>query len=188
MTKEEILQLAKTTNNASTIQMILDFSNNELLLTLFDNPNLTKDNRKYIIDNADFTTYDISNILEELAESKLDSNKILVVNHKSCTLEILNKIANNTDDEKVLLAIVQNKLCSANIAIDIIKKSYKLRQPIFNVLLEYNLNEEQLLDILQITDYSKSSCLFAISHKNCTSKILEYISEQTSSEEEFAIK
>lgn len=188
MTKEEVLQQAKTTNNASTIQMILNFSNNELLLTLLDNPNLTKTDRKYIIDNADFTTYDISNILDELAESKLDSNKLLVVNHKFCTLEILNKISNNTDDETVLLSIIQNKLCSTNIAIDIMKKSYKLRQPIFDVLLEHDLNEEQLLDILQITDYSKSSCLFVIKHKNCTSKILETISEQQSRDEEICVE
>ena len=189
MTKEEILQLAKTTNNTSTIQMILDFSNNELLLTLFDNPNLTKDNRKYIIDNADFTTYDISNILEELAESKLDSNKLLVVNHKSCTLEILNKISNNTDkDETILLAIVQNKLCSTNIAIDIMKKSYRLRQQIFDVLLKHDLNEEQLLSILQITNYSKASCLFAVEHKNCTSAVLEHISAQTGDNDEICDK
>lgn len=188
MTKEEILQLAKTTNDTSTIQMILDFSNNELLLTLFDNPNLTKDNRKYIIDNADFTTYDISSILEELAESKLNSNKLLVVNHKFCTLEILNKISNNTNDEIILLSIIQNKLCSTNIAIDIIKKSYKLCQPIFDVLLEHDLNEEQILDILQITNYSTASCLFALSHKNCTSNILETISEQQSCNEKICIE
>ena len=182
MTKDEILQTAKTTNNTSTIQMILDFSNNELLLTLFDNPNLTKTNRKYIINNADFTTYDISNILEELAESKLDSNKLLVINHKACTLELLNKIANATDDEKLLLAIIQNKNCSTDLILNIIKKSYKLRQPSFDVLLKHDLSEEQILFILELASYSDDSCLFAISHKNCTAVVLEHISKQTRDE------
>ena len=188
MTREEVLQIAKTTNDAKTIQMILDFSDNELLLTLLDNPNLTKDNRKYIIDNADFTTYNISNILDELSESKIDSNKLLVANHKVCTPELLNKIAKDTDNEEVLLAIIQNKHCSTDIIFNIMEKSYKLRQPSFDVLLDRDLSEEQILSILQMVDYSKASCLFAISHKNCTSNILEHISEQTGSNEEICDK
>ena len=183
MTKDEILQIAKTTNNTNTIQMILDFSNNELLLTLFDNPNLTKDNRKHIIDNADFTAYDISNILEELAESKLDSNKLLVINHKACTLKILNKIANDTDDEKLLSAIIQNKNCSAYTILNIMKKSYRLHQQIFDVLLKYELTGEQIILILKTANTSKASCLFALAHKNCTAAVLEYISKQTRDED-----
>ena len=183
MTREEVLQMAKTTNDAKTIQMILDFSNNDLLLTLLDNPNLTKDNRKYIIDHADFTTYDISNILEELSESKMNSNKLLVANHKACTPELLNKMANNTDNEEVLLAIIQNKNCSTDIILNTMDKSSKLRKLSFDVLLDHDLSEEQILSILQMVNYYNAGCLFAISHKNCTSNILEHISEQNRDED-----
>ena len=183
MTREEVLQMAKTTNDAKTIQMILDFSNNELLLTLLDNPNLTKDNRKYIIDHADFTEYDISNILEELSESKMNSNKLLVANHKACTPELLNKMANNTDNEEVLLAIIQNKHCSTDIILNTMDKSSKLRKLSFDVLLDHDLSEEQILSILETVNYYNAGCLFAISHKNCTSNILEHISESNRDEE-----
>ena len=181
MTREEVLQMAKVTDNVNTIQTIINFSNDELRLALFNNPNLTKEDRKFIIDKTDFTNYDISNMLPELAESKLDTNKILVAKHNLCTSELLIKLYNNTENEELLLAICQNKNCTTDLLINISNNFYSLKQSVFDILKTRDLTEERLMNCMlkdNEIDYE-----FVLSHKDCTMAILEYISAKKPSNE-----
>ena len=79
MNKAESIRILKTTSDQNTIQVALNFPNNGVLLALFENKNLTPQQKQYIVDTADFSNCELTKELSEvLCYSKNSKTRLMV--------------------------------------------------------------------------------------------------------------
>lgn len=211
MNKEDIIKQAKTTNNPEIIELVLAFAESnphtkgtaELYWSLFNNPNLSKEQRMQVIDNASFYSYDISNVLDELSKSNNDDTRKLVAEHPNCSREILELLAEDynkavrenvatnkncpadildilSEDlyEDVRVAVIRNKNCSTDTIVKLSDDNDSLvYYTVVEMLKNRDLTEDHLYKLADARSYAVKE--FVARHENCPFDLLLTLAEDT---------
>lgn len=146
MNKAEAIRILKTTSDPDTIQVALNFPNNEVLLALFENKNLTPQQKQYIVDTADFSNYELTK----------EISKVLCYSKNSKTRFMIARYSKSID------ALIYLYL---NDPLDEIKS--EARRSLFYF---ENISNAQFRTIISDNNYDHD--LFAVKHDDCPSDIL----------------
>lgn len=146
MNKAEAIRILKTTSDTDTIQVALNFPSNEVLLALFENKNLTPQQKQYIVDTADFSNCELTKELSEVLCYSKNSKTRLMVAHSYKSIDAL-----------IYLYL--------NDPLDEIKS--EARRRLFN---SENISNAQFRTIISDNNYDHD--LFAVKHDCCPSDIL----------------